>query len=85
MDTTTHPGHTGSDCPTCMVDPRRNRSSLVAWIVAAGAIAVALVTYFSRAGSTSFNLGGYSAIALMAILACPVMMGAMMLMMRKGH
>lgn len=77
-------GH-GMSCPQCMVDPRRNRSSLVAWIVAAVAVAFAIFVYFSRAGSLGNTLAGTGSIALLAILVCPLMMGAMMLMMRKHH
>ena len=68
-----------------MVDPRRNRSSLVAWTVAGVAVVFAIVVFVSRSGSTGSVIGGYGALGLLAILACPVMMGAMMLMMRKNH
>lgn len=78
-------GHDRESCQHCMVDPKRNRSSLVAWIIAAAAVVFALIVYFSRAGSLGSNLAGVGSIALLAILACPLMMGAMMLMMRKGH
>lgn len=57
----------------------------MAWIVAAVAVVFALAVFFSRPGGTAFSIGGYGALALLAILACPIMMGAMMLMMRKGH
>ncbi len=78
-------GHDLQACMHCMVDPKRNKSSMVAWIVAAVAVVFALVVYFSRAGSLGSNLAGGGSLALLAILACPLMMGAMMLMMRKGH
>ena len=80
-----HGTHDGEACPHCAVDPRRNKSSLVAWIVAAVAVVFAIVVFVSRAGGTAFSIGGYGALGLLAILACPLMMGAMMLMMRKGH
>ena len=76
--------HDGT-CEHCLVNPRKNTSSLVAWIVAAVAVVFALVVYFSRPGSLGGNLAGGGSLALLAILACPLMMGAMMLMMRKGH
>lgn len=79
------PGHDAGACQHCLVDPKRNKSSLVAWIVAAVAVVFALVVYFSRAGSLGSNLAGGGSLALLAILACPLMMGAMMLMMRKHH
>ncbi|MHB1260452.1 MAG: hypothetical protein ACYC2H_01925 [Thermoplasmatota archaeon] len=67
------------------MDPKRNRSSLVAWIVAGVAVVFALVVFFARSGSWGSNLAGGGSLALLAILACPLMMGAMMLMMRRGH
>ncbi len=77
------PGH---QCNHCMVDLRRNRSNLVAWIVAALAVAFALLVYFSRAGSVGSNVGGLGSVALIGILVCPLIMGTMMwMMMRKGH
>lgn len=79
------PGHDMGSCQHCLVDPKRNKSSLVAWIVAAVAVVFALVVYFSRSGSLGSNLAGGGSLALLAILACPLMMGAMMLMMRKHH
>lgn len=85
MDQATHQHPHDGTCAHCAVDPRRNRSSLVAWIVAAVAVIAALVVFFSRAGSVGSTIGGFSSIALLAILACPLMMGAIMLMMRKGH
>lgn len=85
MDQTGHQhGHDGT-CAHCAVDPRRNRSSLVAWVVAAVAVVAALFVFFSRAESAGSTIGGFSSLALLGILACPLMMGAMMLMMRKGH
>ena len=79
-----HEPNDGS-CPHCAVDPRRNRSSLVAWIVAAVAVLFAILVFVSRSDGAAFSLGGYGALGILAILACPIMMGAMMLMMRKGH
>lgn len=81
-----HPGHVAENCPNCVVDPRRNKSSLVAWIVAAVAVAFALVVFFAKSGSFGSNLAGFGSLGLLAILACPLMMGGMMFfMMRKGH
>ncbi|MEK6986238.1 MAG: hypothetical protein AABX89_07640 [Candidatus Thermoplasmatota archaeon] len=68
-----------------MVDPKRNKSSLVAWIVAGVAVVFAIVVYFSRAGSLGSNLAGGGSLALLAVLACPLIMGAMMFMMGKRH
>lgn len=85
MDQSVHIQGHNETCAHCAVDPRRNRSSLIAWIVAAVAVVAALAVFFSRAGSAGSTLGGFSSFALLGILACPLMMGAMMLMMRKGH
>ncbi|MFA5943549.1 MAG: hypothetical protein WC876_03680 [Candidatus Thermoplasmatota archaeon] len=80
------PGHDGHSCSHCLVDPKRNKSSLVAWIVAGVAVAFALAVYFTKAGSFGNNLAGGGSIALLAILVCPLMMGVMMFfMMRKSH
>ena len=81
-----HPSHRGADCPHCLVNPRRNRSSMVAWIVAAVAVLFAIVVYFSKSGGFASNFAGYGSLGLLALLACPLMMGGMMwMMMRKGH
>ena len=79
-----HHTHDGDHCAHCLVDPKRNRSSMVAWIVAAVAVAFALLVYFSRAGSAGSNIGGLGSLGLLAILACPLMMGGMMWMMMRG-
>lgn len=79
-------GHGAKDgCAQCLVDPKRNRSSLIAWIVAAVAVTFAIVVFVSRSGSPASSIGGYGSLGLLAILACPIMMGAMMLMMRGKH
>ena len=79
------PPHDPKKCMHCAVDPRRNKSSLVAWIVAAVAVVFAIVVFVSRSDSAAFNIGGYGALGLLAILACPLVMGGMMwMMMRKG-
>ncbi|HJQ93989.1 MAG TPA: hypothetical protein VJ874_06890 [Candidatus Thermoplasmatota archaeon] len=75
----------GESCPHCAVDPRRNRSSLVAWIVAAAAVAFALIVFFSRAGSPGAYFGGLGAAALIGLLLCPLAMGGMMWMMMRQH
>lgn len=78
--------HTGAaDCPHCLVNPRRSRSSLVAWLVALVAVAFALVVYFSRPGGVAGAFAGSGSLLLLALLLCPLTMGAMMLMNRKGH
>lgn len=77
--------HEHESCPNCLINPSRSRSSLVAWIVAAAAVGFALLVWFSRSGSLAANAGGFGALSLMAILVCPLVMGAMMFfMMRKG-
>jgi Na+/proline symporter len=81
-----HPHPPGKACAHCVVDPRRNKSTLVAWVVAAVAVAFAVVVYVSKSGSVGSNLAGYGSLGLLALLACPLTMGGMMwMMMRKGH
>lgn len=76
----------GEACAHCVVDPRRDRSSLVAWIVAAVAVVFAIVVYLSRAGSGASGFAAFGSFGILVLLACPLMMGAMMWMMkRKGH
>jgi hypothetical protein len=79
-----HQHAAGQSCPDCLVDPRRNKSSLVAWIVAAVAVVFAILVFVSRAGSAGSFIGGYGALGLLAILACPLMMGGMMFFMMRG-
>jgi high-affinity Fe2+/Pb2+ permease len=76
----------GKTCAHCVVDPRRNRSSLVAWIVAAVAVTFAIVVYVSRAGSGASNFAAFGSLGVLMLLACPLIMGGMMwMMMRKNH
>lgn len=76
----------GETCAHCVADPRRNRSSLIAWIVAAVAVTFAIVVYFGRAGSGASNLAAFGSLGILMLLACPLMMGGMMwMMMRKNH
>lgn len=77
----THDG----ECAHCLVNPRANKSSLVAWVVAAVAVVFALLVWFSKSGSFASAAGGFGALGLLAVLACPLTMGAMMFfMMRKA-
>ena len=80
-----HVHEAGEPCPQCLVDPKRSRSSLVAWIIAAVAVAVALVAVLARPGSLGFDIAGVSAVGLLVVLLCPLMMGAMMFMMMRSH
>ncbi len=82
----THSHGAGESCSHCMVDPKRNRASLVAWIVAAVAVVFAIIVWFSKSGSFGSNFAGFGSFGLLALLVCPLMMGGMMWMMtRKGH
>lgn len=84
----THAPHThanGETCAHCLVPPPANRSAKIAWIVAGTAVALLLAVFFlggsgSRSGTTLAGVGG---IGLLALLACPLTMGAMMWYMSK--
>lgn len=77
--------HNDDSCAHCLVDPKSSKSSLIAWIVAAIAVLFALLAWFSKSGSFASAAGGYGALGLLVVLACPVTMGAMMwFMMRKS-
>lgn len=69
-----------------MVDPKRNRSSLVAWIVAAVAVVFAIVVFLTKGGTPTNIFAGYGTLVILALIACPLIMGGMMLRMHgKGH
>ena len=80
-----HEHANGTRCAHCLVDPQRSKSSLVAWIVAAVAVVFALVVFFSRAGSAGSNVAGFGSLALLSVLVCPLVMGAMMFFMMRKH
>lgn len=94
----THPGPTphdhhdrrthadGTTCEHCIMPSPTNRSEKIAWTVAGIAVAILLAVFFMGAGSTGGTLlAGGSGLVLLALLACPLMMGAMMWMMREQH
>lgn len=74
----------GDACGHCLVDPKRNKSSKVAWIVASVAVALALLVFFSKAGGLGSAVGGYGSAVLLGTLVCPLTMGAMMFFMMRG-
>ncbi|HET6399715.1 MAG TPA: hypothetical protein VFH47_09205 [Candidatus Thermoplasmatota archaeon] len=55
----------------------------MAWIVAAVAVAFALIVFFSRSGWGI--AAGYGSFALLGVLVCPLVMGAMMFFMMRKH
>lgn len=79
--------HTGMpDCPHCLVNPSRPGSAKVAWGIAIAALIALVVVVFFRIGPTGNLLVGGGSLFLLAVLLCPLTMGAMMFfMMRKGH
>lgn len=86
-----HEGHThaeGATCQHCLVPPPADRSAKIAWTVAGVAVALLLAVFFlggSRTGAGT-AVAGFGGITLLALLACPLMMGAMMwYMSKKGH
>lgn len=85
-----HQAHThadGATCAHCLVPPPTNRSAKIAWTVAGIAVALLLVVFFLGASSTGGTLlAGAGGLGLLALLACPLTMGAMMwFMMKKQH
>jgi hypothetical protein len=76
-------GDRAAHCQHCLVHPSRSQSSLVAWIVAAVAVAFALIVFFSRSGWGI--AAGYGSFALLGVLVCPLVMGAMMFFMMRKH
>lgn len=78
----------GTTCEHCLVPPPRDRSAKIAWTVAGIAVALLLVVFFLGAANTRSGtlLAGAGGLGLLALLACPLTMGAMMwFMMRKQH
>lgn len=89
--TTAHEARSHDDaatCQHCLVPPPTNRSAKVAWTVAGVAVALLLAVFF-LGGSTTLagtSVAGVGGLTLLALLACPLMMGAMMWFMnKKGH
>lgn len=80
-----HSHANGESCPHCLVPPPANRSAKFAWTVAGIAVALLLAVFFlggARSAGGTF-LAGASGLTLLAVLACPLGMGAMMWFMRK--
>lgn len=77
----------GATCEHCLVPPPTNRSAKIAWTVAGIAVALLLIVFFMGANSAGGTLlAGAGGLSLLALLACPLTMGAMMwFMMKKGH
>lgn len=77
----------GATCQHCLVPPPTNRSAKIAWTVAGVAVALLLIVFFMGANSTGGTLlAGAGGLGLLALLACPLTMGAMMwFMMKKKH
>lgn len=82
-DAPTHP----ANCQHCLVPPPAERSAKIAWTVAGVAVAILLAVFFLGANSAGGTLlAGAGGLSLLALLACPLTMGAMMWsMMRKRH
>ena len=78
--------HTGRpDCPHCLADPRRSRSELVAWCVAAVAVVLLAVVFFYGLGSAPATWAAAGGFGLVGVLLCPLVMGGMMWMMMRKH
>lgn len=75
-----------ADCPACLVKPGASSSSKVAWGVAVVALLLLAGVLFFGANSTGGAVLGAGGLVLLAVLICPLAMGAMMFfMMRKSH
>lgn len=95
--TTEKPGHVHHDrhdakahdegdatCPQCLVQTPKSGSAKVAWAIAVVAVLLLVGFFLFGSGSPLGNVTGASGLVLLAILACPLTMGAMMFfMMRK--
>lgn len=75
-----------ADCPQCLANPSRPGSAKVAWTIAVIAVLLLVGVFFYGASSRTGTLFAGGGLVLVALLACPLIMGGMMLMMgRKGH
>lgn len=72
-------------CPECMASMHRTKSAKIAWTVAAVAVLLLVGVFFYGASSRPGLALGAGGFALLAIIACPIMMGLMMWMMMRHH
>lgn len=79
------PGHESATCPRCLADPRRPGAAKVAWAVTGIAVSALLAVLVLGIGSSGGNLAALTALPLLAVLACPLVMGGMMWMMMRKH
>jgi predicted phage tail protein len=75
--------HGTPDCPHCLVRPGGSGSAKVAWTIAIIAVILLVGVFFYGVGSTGGTLLGFGGLALLAILACPLVMGGMMWFMMR--
>lgn len=75
--------HAMDDCPHCLMKPGAAGSAKVAWTIAVIAVLLLVGVFFYGVGSTGGNLLGVGGLALLAILACPLLMGGMMWFMMR--
>ena len=75
----------GTTCEHCLVPAPRNRSAMIAWIVAGVAVALLIVVYFLGIGSSRGTFVAASGFGLAGLLICPLAMGVMMWFMMRKH
>lgn len=66
--------------------PAASRSAKVGWFVAAVALVLLVAVLVLRSGTATWTLAGGGGLLVLALLLCPLVMGAtMFFMMRGGH
>lgn len=75
--------HPHRDCPACLVPQKWTRGAKFAWTIAGVALVLLAIVFFAGIGSPGATWAGLGGVTILALVACPLMMGLMMWMMTR--